>query len=221
MSCSVHPLQCRDPLCCRTLSSTSNLPRWKNCSISKMHLTLLCVHCVQHLLLHSILASAQEPFFLSPLSHFSTILCFSWNHWLSWDYLTAWAALSLNNLSVCSGVPQPFSTSHPWKKKGGEGTRVPTCRNKGRCRVLGLPLLCDPPCLEPMALTTSLSSESLSLHSTINNALEQCDPWQAVSDDIVRHTQLLKQPGCNHRAVPTERHLANEIPFSHWSVLSM
>lgn len=85
-------------------------------------------------------------------------------------------------------------------------------------------LLCDLPCLPALsivALATSLSSESLSPHNTINNALEQCDLWQAVSDDIVRHTQLLKQPDCNHHAVPTERHLANEIPFSHWSVPSM
>lgn len=85
-------------------------------------------------------------------------------------------------------------------------------------------LLCDllyPPALSTVALATSLSSESLRLRNTINNALEQCDLWQAVSDDTVRHTQLLKQPGGNHHAVPMERHLANEIPFSHWSVPSM
>jgi len=77
------------------------------------------------------------------------------------------------------------------------------------------------PALHHAAVAASLCSESLSPNRAINNAFEQCDLWQAVSDDIGRHTQLLKQPGCNHRAVPTERHLANEIPFSHRSVPSM
>lgn len=53
---AVHTL---DPLFCRIWSSTSNLPRGKSYSISKMHLTLS--QHIQHLLLHSILALFAFP----------------------------------------------------------------------------------------------------------------------------------------------------------------
>lgn len=187
-----------------------------------MHLTLS--QQAQPLLLHSTLAK-HKPFSLAPLSHFSAVSCFLLNQSLSWDYLTAWTAFPpARALPVNVRTLQPFNARQSSIKEAGEGTRIHAGGSKGRWWALKLCLLCDlpcPPALSTVASAASLSPESLCLPNTINNALEQCDLWQAVSDDIVSRTQLLKQPGCNHHAVPTERHLANEIPFSLWSVPSM